>query len=79
MGSIGMNADLSPDELRTSMRRAALRPRKDAPAVALDHIDLINEAWAKAGEPPIDVDDILNDWAIGLGYWPAGDELEEKA
>lgn len=68
---------LSPDELRQWMRRAVLRLRKDAPADALDHIDLINEARAKAGEPLIDVDEILADWATEHGFRPETNEPAE--
>jgi len=46
------NPDVSPAELRVWLRRAAFRLRDLAPADGEDHVGLIDDARAIAGELP---------------------------
>lgn len=73
--AVADDASLSPDELRAWLRRsAALHIQFDA--MTADYRAMINADRARSGEPPIDVDEILDDWAIGRGR-PARDEPDE--
>lgn len=68
---------LSPAELRAWIRRAALRLRDHEAASTLERLTTINDARAKQGLPMLDLDAILDDWAIGQGDKPIDDIGED--
>ncbi len=69
---------LTEDELRSWMRRAALRLEKvdDPSAGVLERLDAINTTRFHKGLPALGLEAIMDDWSIAQGDVPF-DEIDE--